>query len=144
MPATCGPSPVCSTHYNHPTGLLRFAQALIGANQVVALVLAAAALWLAFRGELRHAIMALAAMMLFEWVSELPSLFIHGYEASASLIGLVLFAKVFVYPVIAIIAIVLAVKNEQLPIAIVLVGLPLAVTIFGVVAFAVSVMIYGF
>lgn len=130
--------------YQHETRLLQFAQALTSMKLALAPAIAGVALVLAIMGRLRHAIVALAALVLVGWLSELPSFAIHGLELSATFGGTVVFVQRFVYPALAVAAIVLAMKNERLALAGVLVSLP---TIFfwavGLV-FMIGFMIYGF
>lgn len=62
------------TDYHHDTTLLRFAQALISVNLALAPLLAGAALIFAALGNIRYAILALAAITLATWVLDsLPS-----------------------------------------------------------------------
>jgi hypothetical protein len=56
------------TDYHHDTTLLRFAQALISVNLALAPLLAGAALIFAALGNIRYAILALAAITLATWV----------------------------------------------------------------------------
>lgn len=130
--------------FDHSTRVLDVAQRLIKARLAIAPVIAIAALVCAGRGWLRHAIVALAALLLVVWVTELPSVFIHGLELGGGLLGLTVFARRFLYPVMAVAAIVLAVRNERLVLAGILVCLPTVLAMAGVVAFAITIMIYGF
>jgi hypothetical protein len=124
--------------------LLIFAQALASAKLVLAVVIAAAALAFAIIGRIRHAIIALAVLVLIAWLSDLPSVFIHGLELSSDLIGLQLFVLRFIYPVVAVAALVSAIRNKRLALAGVLVSVPTLIAVAGILAFAVSVAIYGF
>ncbi len=128
----------------HTTPLLIFAQALGMAKLALALVIAAAALVFAIIGRLRPAIIALAALVLIAWLSDLPSVFIHGLELSTDIMGLQLFVLRFIYPVIAVVTLVLALRNKRLVLAGVLVSVPTLIAVAGVFAFAIGVSIYGF
>ena len=97
-------------------------------------VLAVAALFFAIRDRLRHALIALAALVLVHWTSELSSLATHGLEMSATVPGLMVFARQLIYPAIAIATIVLAVRNKRLELATAFVALP---------ALAIGAGIYG-
>jgi hypothetical protein len=130
--------------YNHTTKLLIVAQGLTTLRLALAPLFAGVALWFAIVGRIRHAIVALAILVLFTWVTDTPSFAIHGLEWSASPLGLHVFAQKFLYPLFAIAAIVLAAKNRRLWLAGVLVSLPTLITWFGILAFTISVLIYGF
>jgi hypothetical protein len=130
--------------YNHTTALLIFAQGVTKTRLAIAPLIAGAALVFASIGRLRHAIVALAALVLVVWLTELPSIAIHGLELSGGFVGLHLIAQRFIYPVIAVAAIVLAVRNQRLALAGALVSLPRIVAWLGVLAFGIGVMIYGF
>ena len=130
--------------YGHTTPLLIFAQRAISARLVLAPFIAGAALLLAVTGRLRHTIVALATLSLLTWITELPSVAIHGLELSASGPGLFLFGTRFIYPLIAVAAILLALRNERLPLAAALVSLPTILAWLTVVIFTIGIMIYGF
>lgn len=130
--------------YGEQTPLIAAAQTLNKAQIAVAPVLAGAALWFAIRHDLRHAIIALATAMVVAWITELPSIAIHGLELSADLPGVFLFARRLIYPVLAIAAIVLAAKNRRLPLAGVFVSVPTVLGIVSTLLLAGAVMIWGF
>ncbi len=130
--------------YGDQTPLVAAAQTLNKAQLAIAPFLAGAALWFAIRHELRHAIVALAAAMVVAWITELPSIAIHGMELSADLPGMFLFARRAIYPVLAVGAIVLAVKNRRLGLAGIFVSVPTVLGIANTLMFAGAVMIWGF
>lgn len=103
-------------------------------------LLAAAALFFAVTNRLRHALITLAVLVLVHWTSELSSLVDHGLELSATVPGLMAFARQFIYPAIAIATIVLAARNTRLALAAAFVALPTVVAGLA----AVSGAIYGF
>ena len=129
--------------YEHDTTLLVVAQWLTTIGLLIAPVLAAAALFLVLRDRLVRAIDVLAAIILVDWLFELPSIAIHGLELSWDIGGITAFVHYFVKPVIAVAAIVLS-RRGRLGAATLLVALPTIVSWLGVLAFAVGVMIYGF
>jgi hypothetical protein len=116
--------------------LIVFIQTLNRVQIVLAPILAAAAFWFAIRHRLGHAIIALATAMLVAWVTELPSMLMHGLEITTDLQGLLLVTRQLVYPVIAIAAIVMAVKRIHLPVAGILVSVPTVLGIVGMIALA--------
>jgi hypothetical protein len=130
------------------TPLLILAQWLTKANLALAPLIAGAALVFAIMSRFRAAIGALAVLILVEWISDLPSFVIHGIELpgpqSGGGVGLQVLAQQFLYPVIAVVALVLAVKNTRLGLAAVLVSLPTIIKWVAVVAFGIAVMMYGF
>lgn len=123
-----------------------FAQWLLLAGLAIYPFLAIPALFLAFKGDLRHAIMLLAAMVIVGFLTNsFPALFIHGLELSGSAwVTLDYLARLFVFPLLAVVAIALARRNEKLGLATVFVYLPTIANILGVIAFAIGVMRYGF
>jgi hypothetical protein len=133
------------TDYHHDTALLRFAQTLTSVRLALAPVIAGTALLYAAWGNIRRAILALAALVLTVWLlDDLPSIAIHGFELSADFGGMLAFFQHFVFPASAIAGAALVLKNRQLPLAGLLVSIPTIVNWAGVVAFTVAVMIYGF
>lgn len=109
-------------------------------------VLSIAALVLAIKGDLRRAIMAIAMIVIVSWLTDaLPSLFIHGLEfLGGGIADLHLFAQTVIFPLLAVLALALARRNERLTLAAVLASLTTVANVLGVLAFAVGVAIYGF
>jgi hypothetical protein len=130
--------------FNPTTPLEKFAQLLTSADLVVAVPITLAALYFAVAGRLRYAIAAIAIRVLVTWLSDLPSFWIHGIEWSLSYGGISVAGYQIGAPLTALAAIYLARRNERLGLATLLVALPTIFTWLGVLAFAISVMIYGF
>ena len=130
--------------FNPTTPLGKFAQALGTVGIVLVVPLALAALYFALKSRLRLAIAALAIQILVTWLCDLPSIAIHGIEWSLTFGGIQVAAYQIGAPLIALAALYLARRNERLGLATVLVALPTIVFWLGVIAFAISVMIYGF
>lgn len=130
--------------YGHTDPLLVFAQAVTKAKIAVAPLFAIAAFVFAVSGRVRAAIAVLAALILLAWLSDLPSIAIHGLELSGGIAGMHALALRVIYPLVAIAAIVLARRNAHLGVAAVLVSLPTVIAWVGVIAFGIAVMIYGF
>jgi hypothetical protein len=88
-------------------------------------MIAAVALYFAIAGRLRHAIFAMGVLILMWWLCDLPS---HAFT------GLDLALHLFIYPLLAVAAIVLAVKAWMLGVAAILVCVPDIVALLIVLA----------
>jgi hypothetical protein len=123
-----------------------FVQYLLLAGIAIFPVLAVAAVILAFKGDLRSAIMALATIVIVGFLTDnFPALFIHGLELTGTAtVTLLYLAQLVVFPLLAVVAFVLARRNEKLVLAATLVSLPLVADILSVIGFAIGVAIYGF
>jgi hypothetical protein len=131
--------------YHHDTAYLRFAQALLSVKLALAPLVAGAALVFAVAGRLRAAIVALAALVLLSFVlDDVWSIPLHGFELTPDFGGLTAFAYYIAFPLAAVAAIVLALKDRHLALATALVCVPTVFNWLGVAAFAIGVMIYGF
>jgi hypothetical protein len=120
------------------------AQWSLTAGVVIHVVLALAALVLAIKRDVRRAIMALAAVTPTTWLLDLlPSVIMHGLDMEGTG-GMIVAGQFFVLPLIALCALVLAWRNERLGLAALLAVVPTLLGMAMVVAFAISVMIYGF
>ena len=96
-------------------------------------------------GNVRHAILAVAALEITTWLLEdVWSIPIHGLKLSADYGGMLAFFHHFVFPAAALAGAALTFKNRRLPLAGLLVSMPTIVNWAGVVAFTVAVMMYGF
>ncbi len=124
----------------------RLVQWLLYAKIAIVPLLALTALVFAGLHRLRHAIVALAAILLLTFtLDDMPSVLLHGAELNAAgLSGLYALMQCVVFPLLAIGAIVLVVRNEHLALACVLVSLPTILGMLAVVAFGIAVSIYGF
>jgi hypothetical protein len=106
-------------------------------------VLALAALIFAGIGYVRHAIMALGAVVLMTWLNYMPSVVLHGLEFGG--IGaLQTPVQMIAFRLMGACAIALAARNERLGLAAALVSIPSFIGVFGVIAFAIGVAIHGF
>jgi hypothetical protein len=131
--------------YGHTDRLVIFAQRLTSLKLALAPAIASAALLFAIRNKPTHAIVALATLMLVNWLSDLPSIAIHGMELTGSgSYTLVIAAQRLLYPLLAVAAMALALRNERLVTAAALTAIPTIVNWLGVAIFAVGVAIYGF
>ena len=130
--------------FNPTTPLGKFAQTLGSVDHALAVPLALAALYFAWTRRLRLAIAAIAIRMLVTWLCDLPSIAIHGIEWSLTFGGIQVAGYQIGAPLIALAALYLARRNERLGLATLLVALPTVFFWLGVLAFAISAMIYGF
>jgi hypothetical protein len=124
-----------------------FTQYLLFVGIAIFPFLAIAALIFAIKGDVRRAIMAMAAMVIVNFFTdELPSMFVHGLEflGGWGFTQLSLFAQMVVFPILAVVSFLLAYRNERLWLALILASLSTALHIIGVIAFAIGVSIYGF
>ncbi|XIA63947.1 hypothetical protein ACFIOY_34005 [Bradyrhizobium sp. TZ2] len=105
-------------------------------------LLALAALVFATVGRLRYAIMALGALVLMTWLNYMPSVR-HGLDFN----GLSAFetpVQIIAFPLIGACAIALAARNQRLGLAAMLVSIPTLYGVMAVIAFGISVFLYGF
>jgi len=106
-------------------------------------VLALAALGLATVGRLRYAIMALGALVLMNWLSDMPSVVRHGLDFR----GVSAFetpVRIIAFPLMAACAIALAARGQRPGLATLLVSIPTLYGVFAVIAFGIGVILYGF
>ena len=118
----------------------RIIQATIALRPLAAL----AVLVLAAMGRTRQAIMAMAVIVLLAWLSAMPSVVAHKPEFDNLLTGLQTVFQVVARPLLAVMAIAMAKRNERLALATAMVCLPTLVSIIEIAAFAIGVAIYGF
>jgi hypothetical protein len=106
-------------------------------------LLALAALAFATVGRLRYAIMALGALVLMNWLNDMPSVVRHGLDFG----GLSAFqtpVQVIAFPLMGACAIALAARKERLGLAALLASMPTLFGVLAVLAFGISVFLYGF
>ena len=133
--------PIAFHDFGHKQPLLVFAQRVTAAKLMLAPLIAGAALALTAIGRVRLAIAALAALMLTAWLSELPTIPLHGLELSLTGPGLFIAVERLVVPLLAVAAIFFAMRNTHLWLANVFVTVPLVMTALGVTLFAIGVAI---
>jgi hypothetical protein len=109
-------------------------------------ILGLAALLCAWKGRLRESLLAMAAIILVTWLNFLPSVTLHGldFRGKDAFISLHMILQIVLAPFLAAAVAALAIRNRVTPTAIALAILPTVVGVLGVVAFAISVAIYGF
>ncbi|KRR21085.1 hypothetical protein CQ14_21625 [Bradyrhizobium lablabi] len=106
-------------------------------------LLALAALAFATIGRLRYAIIALGALVLMNWLNYMPSVMRHGLDFG----GLSAFqtpVQIIAFPLMGACAIALAIRQERLGLAALLVSIPTLFDLLAVIAFGISVFLYGF
>lgn len=117
--------------------------AIIKAHIAVHPLLALAALVFATIGRLRYAIMALGALVLMTWLNYMPSVVRHGLDFD----GFSAFetpTQIIAFPLMGACAIALAARNQRLGLAAMLVSIPTLYGVLAVLAFGISVILYGF
>ena len=117
--------------------------AIIKAYVAVHPLLALAALALATIGRLRCAIMALGALVLMNWLNDMPSVVRHGLDFK----GLSAFEtpmQIIAFPLMGACAIALAARNQRLGLAAMLVSIPTLYSVAAVIAFGIGIFLYGF
>jgi hypothetical protein len=106
-------------------------------------ILALAALALATVGRLRYAIMALGALVLMNWLNYMPSVVRHGLDFGG-LSAIQTPVQIIGFPLMGACAIALAARKERLGLATVLVSIPTLFDVLAMIAFGISVFLYGF
>jgi hypothetical protein len=117
---------------------------LIKAHIATHLPLALAALVFAAIGRVRHAIIALGAVVAMTWLNYTPSVVLHGLQFDSGFSALQTTAQIIAFPLMAACAIALAARDRRFGLATALVGIPTLFNVLGVIAFAIGVSLYGF
>lgn len=125
---------------------------IIIASIILQPLAAAAALVYLVRNRLPMALLSMAFVILAGWMNYLPSIRLHGLELTdasgaltgdwASSLGLVM--EICVAPILALTVAALALSERNLTLASVLAVTPTFFSVAMIVAFGISVMIYGF
>jgi hypothetical protein len=126
---------------------------IIIATIILRPIAAAAALLFLVRSKLPGALVSMAVVILLGWISYLPSIQLHGLELPADA-GMPLFAEAtvnallvweaIVKPILVLAIAGLALTGKKLTLATILALLPTLISVLSVVAFGISVAIYGF
>jgi hypothetical protein len=95
-------------------------------------------------GRVRHAIIALGAVVAMTWLNTMPSVVLHGLEFDSGFAALQTTAQIIAFPLMVACAIALAARNRRLGLATALVSIPTLFNVFGVIAFAIGVSLHGF
>ncbi len=118
----------------------RILQATVAVRPFAAL----AVIILAALNRLPWAIMAMAAVVLITWLSAMPGFVLNRPDFDGVMTTLQTLFQIVACPLLAVMAIALAGRRRNLPLATALVCLPTVVSLIGLAAFAISVAIYGF
>jgi hypothetical protein len=127
--------------------------AIIIATIIIRPIAVAAALFFIVRGNLPGALASMAVVILMSWISYLPSIQLHGLDMDSNLVEVTLGSamvtaglvfQVFVAPLVALAIAGLVLMGKKLTLAMLLAVLPTLIGVLGVVAFGISVAIYGF
>jgi hypothetical protein len=108
--------------------------------------LALAALVFTVRGKIPYALVAMAFIILLSWLSYIPSVQLHGLDLSQgdAFTTTMLGWEIIAAPVVALAVAGLALWEKHLTLATVLAVLPTLAHMLSVLAFGISVAIYGF
>jgi hypothetical protein len=118
---------------------------IIAAKLVLAPVAAVAAFIFAGSGRTREAILALAGVIFLTWLNTMPSVVLHGVDFAGTLpVALQGLFQIILVPLLVLVIVALALRQQYLSLAAVLASLPTIAGIVSVVAFAIGVSIYGF
>jgi hypothetical protein len=127
--------------------------AIIIATIILRPIAAGAALFFLVRGHLTWALVSMAVVILLGWITYLPSIQLHGLDLSGNLVEVTLgsamvtaglFFQLIIAPAVALAVAGLALTGKQMTLATLLAVLPTLMGVLGVVAFGISVAIYGF
>lgn len=119
--------------------------AIILATIILHPIAAGAALLFLLRGQLPWALVAMALVILLNWVAYLPSVQLHGMDVESDPTGgLVVFLILILPPILVLAVSGLALMNTRLTLATLLAIIPTLIGVLSVVAFAIGVAIYGF
>jgi hypothetical protein len=117
----------------------------VSTELALTLPFALAALFFLLKGDVRRGIGFIAGIALLRWISLLPSVVNHPASFPGSgFPGLVQVLQIMVFPLLMLMVIALACKNQRLTLAGSLASLPAVTNWLGIAAFAVGVAIYGF
>jgi hypothetical protein len=118
--------------------------AIIKAHLATHPVLALSALMFALIGYVRHAILALGAVILMTWLNYMPSLVLHGFDFAGPFAVVQTSTQIIVFPLMAACAIAYAARDQRPWLATSLVSIPTLFNLLSMVAFFVALVIYGF
>jgi hypothetical protein len=107
-------------------------------------VLALSALLFAAIGYVRHAVMALGAVMLMTWLSYMPSVVRHGLFFNGPYAALETSVQIILFPLMAACAIGYAARNQRLGAGTALVSTPTLFNLFTTIAFFIAMITRGF
>ncbi|MBR1269283.1 hypothetical protein JQ629_17345 [Bradyrhizobium sp. AUGA SZCCT0222] len=118
--------------------------AIVKLHLAVHPVLALSALLFAAIGYVRHAVMALGAVMLMTWLSYMPSVIRHGLAFKGPYAALETSVQIILFPLMAAFAIACSARDERLGAATALVSTPTLLNLFTTTAFFIAMTTRGF
>jgi hypothetical protein len=116
---------------------------VVAATLLLKPLAALAALGAVATGRLRPGVVAMACVVLLDWIGALPSFVTHKPDFGGFLTTAHMVFQIVACPLLAVMAMALARRAERLGAATVMVAAPMLVSLAGIVAFAVGVAIYG-
>ena len=117
----------------------------VGAELALTLPFAVAALFFLLKGDFRRGIGFVAGIALLRWISLLPSVVNHPASfPGPGFSGVVQILQIMVFPLLMLMVIALACKNERLTLAGTFASLPAVTNWLSILAFGIGVAIYGF
>lgn len=117
----------------------------VGTELALTLPFALLALFFLLKGDFRRGVSFVAGIALLRWISLLPSVVNHPASfPGTGFPALLQVAQVMVFPLLMLMVIALACKNERLTLAGLLASLPAITNWLSMLAFAAAVAIYGF
>jgi hypothetical protein len=118
--------------------------AIIKAHLAAHPVLALSALMFAVIGYVRHAILALGAVILMTWLNYMPSVLRHGFDFAGPFAVVQTSTQIIAFPLVGACGIAYAARDQRPWLATLLVSIPTLFNLFSGVAFFVALMIHGF
>lgn len=119
--------------------------AIITATILLHPIAAAAALLLLWRNKLAWTLIAMAGVILLDWLSYLPSFRLNGVDPGDDGTGGLFTFFVLILPPILVLAVsAMALSNTRLKLATLLAVVPTVIGIIAALAFGIGVAIYGF
>jgi hypothetical protein len=117
----------------------------VGTEMALTFPFALAAMIFLLKGDFQRGVSFVAGIALLRWISLVPSVVNHPASFPGSgFTGLMQVAQIVISPLLMLMVIALAWKNERLTLAGILVTFPTFANWLGIAVFAIGVMIYGF
>lgn len=118
---------------------------IIIATIILRPIAALLALFAIVRGHLTSALLAMAVVVLLNWIAYLPSVRLHGLELEGGAVAVIATFIILVLPPIVAVAVSgLALSGTRPTLAAFLAVLPTLIGILSAIAFGIGVAIYGF
>jgi hypothetical protein len=118
--------------------------AIIVATIILHPIAALAALFFLVRGKLTWTLLCLTFVVFLNWLSYLPSVALNGMELAPELVSAIVTFIILILPPIVVVGVPVLIARNKLTPAVLLAILPTVIGVLSVVAFGISVAIYGF